>query len=508
MGKITNFIFLAIIAGGLTLRVWKLDIPLLEFYPTRQVQTAEITRNLYRDGFNILKPSVNYLGPDSRLFLVEFPGYNFIVALLYKIVGAPHENLGRIFSITGWLVASIFLFLLAKKIADTFVAMVALFFYSFSPLSVMVSRSFQPDQWMLTLSLFSIYLIVKSQDNGSRFLWYLSSIFVSLSVLTKLPSLIFSLIPVGYYFVKSKGVLFIDKFLYLMLAILPPLIWYFYVARANADIVNLQNSTEISTWFGLDILINPKYFSNIFGFEYNIGLLPIGMILFGIGVLTKLKKDQHFLYVWLGAVILYFLIFNKHNITHEYYHLPFLPIAAIFIGVGAEKVFNVLDGLIVSKKVPIFIFSILIFVMMLPPTLERAYTPIERFRSVPETAQAIKDLTKPDDLIIGAMDGGPVLVYYSERTGWFFDINSNKISEQEEIFGIGVPDRSPIEELEHLRQKGARIFAAANKTQFLSNDVFADYMYKNYLLVSNSNDYVIFDIKNKRSFSTNKINAN
>src|SRR5438034_1292376 len=109
---------IAIIFVGLSVRLWRLSIPLLEFYPTRQVQTAEITRNLYFDN-NILQPSVNYFGPGHTVFALEFPIYNFVVSVLYKMFGGPNEILGRLFSISGWLLVCYFLYKITRKYFDT-----------------------------------------------------------------------------------------------------------------------------------------------------------------------------------------------------------------------------------------------------------------------------------------------------------------------------------------------------------------------------------------------------
>lgn len=486
MMKKVYLIFALIATVGLILRLWRLDIPLLEFYPTRQVQTAEITRNFYYEGFNLLRPTVNYLGPDSRLFLVEFPGYNFIVALLYRMAGGPYEFLGRGFSVLGWLVSLIALFAIAKKMCGTWVALVASFFYAFSPLSILTSRSFQPDQWMLTFSLLSLLLLLKSRR--SRLGFFLSALFMSLAVLTKLPAVIFTLVPVGYLMSTSKKYLPFDKFVYLIIAAVPSFIWYLYVAVVNSNVSNLVNQTEISTWFGAELLINIKYFSNMFGFEYDVGLMPIGILLFFAGLAIKLKRDQYLLYWWLAGVTIYFLIFNKHSMTHEYYHLPFLPIAAIFIGIGASRIIGLYKSLVVPRGWLLVAGSSLLVLLMLPPTLGRAYKPIDRFKYVPETGRAIQRLTTPTDLIIGSMDGGPTLVYYSQRRGWLFDVQLKSLTEND-----------PVEKLEKLRGAGAKIFASANKVQFNSNKIFSTYLYENYNVLEETDNYVLFDIREKNA---------
>src|SRR5216684_4193302 len=98
-------IFTAIILAGLFVRLWKLDIPLLEFNPSRQIQTAEITENLIKSNFDILHPYVNYYGNgNTKYLLAEFPIYNLVVAHFEKLTNINNEISGRIVSIFSFLI--------------------------------------------------------------------------------------------------------------------------------------------------------------------------------------------------------------------------------------------------------------------------------------------------------------------------------------------------------------------------------------------------------------------
>ena len=496
----TTKIYLTIILIGLAIRLWDINIPLLEFYPSRQIQTAEITRNLYRNGFNVLAPSVRYLGPGPGLFLVEFPLYNSAVAILYYIFGL-HEYFGRIFSILGWILSSFFLWKLANKYVGRLAASTALFFYTFSPLSVLVSRSFQPDQWMLATSLGAIYFLDKWVNEKRWSLFYLSVIFAACSFLLKLPSIIFTLVPVMYLIFQSKMRFIRSRLsIYYLLAAFPSVIWYFWVMIMNKSGETLQHSVAVSNWFGFEVFLNTSYYSNIFGFEINLVLGPIGILLFLVGLFTKLKSSQNLLYFWLGGVILYFLIFNKHNMTHEYYHLPLLPIATIFIGIAGAKIYKIFNNLIIKRDLVFIISGLFACASLFIIIWTRAYKPIDRFGYVFETADAIKRLTNQNDLVIGLMDEGPSLVYYSDRTGWGFDVDPKKIQTHRKF--IGLKDAlvvDPIIKLEELRSRGAVVFASSNKVQLLQNKEFSQYLYNRYPILEETDNYVIFDVKKTKN---------
>lgn len=494
--KNAPIIFLMIILLGLGLRLWRINIPLLEFYPSRQIQTAEITRNLYRESFNILKPNVRYLGPGPNLFLVEFPLYNLAVAVLYYIFGL-HEYLGRIFSVLGWVLSSFFLWKIANKYIGKFAANIALFFYAISPLSVLISKSFQPDQWMLASSLAAIYFLDKWLKEKKWLFFNVSIIVAGCSFLFKPSSIIFTLVPLTYLIYQSKVHLIWPRLLvYYSLAVLPSALWYTWATVVSRGGETLQHNVAVSNWFDFEVFLNPSYYSNIFGFEINLVLGPIGILLFLLGLVFRSKASQKLLYFWFGGIVLYFLIFNKHNMTHEYYHLPLLPIASIFIGLGAQRIFEKINNLILPKSWLLVVVSFFIFVLMLPPTLDRAYKPIDRFRFVPETAAAIKRTTRQNDLIIGLMDEGPSLVYYSDRTGWGFEIDPKKTLAHRKFIGLkdaSVPN--PIDKLEELKSRGAVVFASSFKPQLLQNKEFSRYIYSNYPVLEETDNYVIFDLK-------------
>lgn len=492
-----RFFLVLILIIGLCVRLYRINLPLLEFYPSRQIQTADITRNLYRDGFQILKPQVSYLGSTKQLFPVEFPFYNFFVALTYKIAGTSDEIFGRILSLFAWVVSFFLIYKIAKIFADIKTAMIATFFYTFSPLSVLISRSFQPDQWMLTFSLASLYVLYLGLRKKSNIIIFISALLAACALLIKLPSAIFTLLP-AYYLISQNQKRWINlkTVIFSSIAILPALSWYYYASIISKSGEALTSESAISNWFGFEIFFDPKFYSNIYGFENNLVLMPTGILLFLIGIFTKLKKNSYFFYVLLGSVFLYFIIFNKHNMTHEYYHLPFLVIASIFIGHGALTVLNRLKILLIPKSIIVVILGFYIFVSMLLVAIQRGYKPISRYSNVLEASSAVKRLTSPSDIIIGSIDASPAMVYYSDRLGWSFDINR---SEQAKLWAFyGIPNKQIIsaeDDLEAMRAQGAKIFVAGNLEQFISNKSFVNYMTGNYFILEKTDDYIIFDLK-------------
>src|SRR3989344_9587910 len=179
-------LFLSIILIGLIIRVWNLDLPLLEFYPTRQVQTAEITQNLLKDNFNFLYPRVDYFGPQNIYYLYEFPGYNLVVASVHKLLGNVNDINGRIVSIFSYLIATIFLYKITSGLFNKQIGLIAILFFSLSPLNILTSRSFQPEEMMLASSLGALYYLIKWERSGSRKFLLFSCLFLAWVILIKI----------------------------------------------------------------------------------------------------------------------------------------------------------------------------------------------------------------------------------------------------------------------------------------------------------------------------------
>lgn len=489
-----NFIFTLILFLGLLLRFYRLNIPILEFAPTRQVQTAEITRNLINDNYDFLHPRVVYEGPKRQLLLVEFPGYNIIVAFVSQILHLQLEPAGRIVSILSFIAATIFLYLIAKNIFGKFVAIAAVYFFTFSPLSILVSRSFIPDEMMVASSIGALYfLLIYTDQKKYRFL-VLSILLSSWACLLKITA-VFLLLPI-FITLKSRG--FNKKiFLIYLVSLLPAVGWYLYasVASQSPRAVYIPGYSLIYR-FKLNLFFEREYYSNIFGLFYNLILLPVGIVFFVFGLFTKIKNSSLFLYSWLVAIILYFMVFNLHTSTHEYYSLLALPLFCIFIGIGIENIVGKIKNLYIPRNLFLAVLFIIVTILLLPATLARAYSPIDRFEHVPEAGNAIMKLTKPSDLIIGSMDAGPSLVYYSHRTGWSFEVNRGKTLTQLNEIGIENPKiAGTIEDLENLRSKGAVIFASGNKNQLEGNTELLKYLHSNYKVLKETKDFIIFNLK-------------
>lgn len=318
-----NLVVILLIFAGLLFRLINIGQPILEFFPERQTQTAEITRNIYVNGLpDLWTPKIRYVGNTPIPLVLEFPLYNSMVALLY-LAFSPFLIFGRIVSLISYLFAAImFVLLLRKTLGDKYIVAPLLFFV-FSPVHVLTSRSFQPDEMALMLVLASFY--------------FDSFIFLTLSGLIKSPYYLFGLIIV---FKRKKA--FLKRLILFMLFSIPMLVWS---ARASMIMKGQPygGSYSISNYFDPKAFLDPNwYFSLIQIFHINT-LTTLGLLFLLIGVFKYWFNRQFaFWRLYLIVGVFYLLLFNRHIVTHDYYGLVLVPPLAVYVGLGLRDVLSIM----------------------------------------------------------------------------------------------------------------------------------------------------------------------
>ena len=335
--KFLSKLAIVIITLGIAARLINFSQPLLEFFPQRQTQTAEITRNIYIHGWpDFWTPKVRYFTGSAIPYVLEFPLYNGIVAALYHLFG-PNVIWGRIVSLAFFLGSTLIFYRLAIVTIPAIPTILAILFFIFSPLHILISRSFQPEELALFLLLLAIYK--KS--------WLI----FSLAVLTKLPITLFT--PVLIYqqlqqqtsstvpTLRQNPYLVIVK---LLVSLLPASIWYFRAGQLTIHPA-ISRNFELSNWFQPQLWLQPRWYFSLFQIEQVLLLTTLGLLFFWLGFLLKLSEKKIDLwFIWLASGFLYLSIFNYHAMTHEYYHLFLLPPLSVFIGLGLSKILEITKG--------------------------------------------------------------------------------------------------------------------------------------------------------------------
>jgi len=239
-----KLILLVILSLGFILRLYKIDIPLADHHSWRQSDTAAVARNFIKEGWNFLRPKIDNMVPlhrgeenNQRLFLVEPPVYNSIVAGIYSALGTDIKW-ARFVSVVFSLGSIIFLFLIASKFYGEKIGLLAAFFFAVLPYNIFYSRVVLPEPMIIFLTLGMFYYCIKWLETNSAFPFLLFSVFSALSFSQKSFPLFLSFALLCLIFQKFGFKIFRQKklYLWLVLSFAPFFLWRWWVSRSPEGI--------------------------------------------------------------------------------------------------------------------------------------------------------------------------------------------------------------------------------------------------------------------------------
>jgi len=439
-----------IIAFGVGLRLYNLRAPLLDNDSWRQTDTAAIALNFYRNGMNIFYPQVDWGGNTPGYCETEFQLVPYLVALMYKLLGV-HDYFGRLISVLFSLGSMIFLYLLLRRYLDTAAAIVALFFFAFAPLSIYFSRVFMPDPAMLFFSISSLYYFTLWFEENKLRHAILSAVFLSLGLLVKV-----SMLFMGFPFLclclikRGRSALWDWRlWLFASASLVPVILWYWHAQRIAAESGLSFGVTNMAFHTGFaSSLLSTEFAYRMAGRFVSRILTPTGCVFAVVGLIIKPKaREELVLYAWLGGFILFTLVASRTSLGHDYYQLPFVPVAAGFVGKGFIYFKRSLENLAIDNApfwwgplrssvvylslltVPLFSIASLFpyqfrhegFISFSVKAI--GYYHIDRNQGY--AAQRIKELTGDDELLLivipekGKYPFPPTIFYFSQRKGWY-----------------------------------------------------------------------------------------
>lgn len=497
--KIVKYKFeILIVFISIAVRLIMIWQPILEVHSTRQVMTASVARNFFQDGFNIFYPQTDFNGDGPSLYAVEFPIYQFFVAILYKIANSVHEVYGRLLSILFFAISLFPLFQLVKKYSNRNTARWSIFFFSFSPLCIQYSRAFLPETMMICLFLYSLWLFDRWLDNNKFYIYVVLVATTALAVIVRPYALIIFFPMVYLAWCKYKWKLFSHLALLLLpvVIILPSLIWYFSMWSTSRGMTGVPDLWSSHIW-DLKMLTKPIYYTNMWNSISGKSLTPLGLPIVILGLLFKeTNVKAYFFHGWFLGVLFFFIVIAEPNAFHDYYQFSLIPVASVFFGKAIDKVQLLTSKgsfweLSIVKTSIIFITTAVIFFYTQP-----IYESPGIHSNIVSAGKAVQELTKPKDLVVAVQGSGPAFLYYCNRKGWNFMMQGSKLIQAYKEQGASLDGISldPIVILEKYREKGAIYFAAADVNEFNSETIFASYMRTQYQILQETPQYIIFDI--------------
>jgi 4-amino-4-deoxy-L-arabinose transferase-like glycosyltransferase len=384
----------------------------------RQAQTAMLTDNFMKEGFSLRGLYVGLNGHDRLMTVYEFPIYNFIVGLLFKLFG-NNPFWGKLVSLFGAIITLVVFCRLVKSISNDLVVFYASLFFIFIPVNVLMFTSFQPDALGLMFLMLSIFILDKWRSTFKSVLIIGFSVCLLLCGLCKYPLLVpyIPLLILMYFFPKRRfrfprPIELVSVFFLFMV---PFVSWYLY--RAYLTDPSLSGGESGAFLFGdLSRFLSP-------GFYVRPSIMLVMLVLCGSGCiyfLSGLRKMFAIDIMLLIGIPLYFIVVP--TVTDQYYYLyAIAPIAAFFMARGVDNTASYLKrhhavSLSYVLGVSFMLFSIFGITYVL--RMDRVILP---------ASESIRQVSAPDDLIfvvnmhdrgVGVGGHNPAVVYFTGRNGW------------------------------------------------------------------------------------------
>src|SRR3989338_211719 len=412
------FWLLLIVFFGLLARLYKIDSPIADWHSWRQADTAAVTRNFVKEGFNPFIPKYDdmsgvsekpLVNPNTFRF-VEFPIYNIATYPFYLLFGVE-DRFSRLVSVLFSLGSIVFLYLISKRYFGTFVSLLTALIYALLPFNVFFSRTILPEPTFLFFALGMMYFVDLWIGSGKGVWGVWGFIFTALAFLMK-PWAIFFIPPILYSLFSKYGFKIPHKFFLLILAIAPFIFWRLWILQQPQGI-------PASSWLmnSDNIRFRPAFCWWLISERLGREILAVpGVVLFVVGLLTKPKKS-FFMHVWLLSMFSYFIIFATGNIRHNYYQYIFVPVAAVFFTLGFVKLISgIRDFLPRIWTIPLaFFFLILAFYF--------TWYQVKGFYQINnpviiEAGKAADKLLPKDAVVVAPYNGDTAFLYQTNRKGW------------------------------------------------------------------------------------------
>jgi len=315
--------------GALGIRLIDLtDLP-NDFYMVRQYHSLIIARGMYYEHLASAPEWQRKIAVTEwkDQGLVEPPIMESLTALTYDLIG-EHIWVGRVYASLFWLLGGLAIWLVAKEMSMLEGGILAMAYFLFIPFGMTASQAFMPDSLMTALIAWAFWALYRWEMRRTWKSAILAGILTGVAILVKSVAVFPLLGAVAGLMLSRRSWkhIFIDKQTWTVAGIttLPTIIFYIY----GIFIVGTL-SGQFSLRFTPVLLKDPSFYgrwlfiaADIVGFA--------AMFLSLVGIILFRKKEPRFMLI--GALVGYIVFgfaFPYFFITHEYYHLPLIPIIAI-----------------------------------------------------------------------------------------------------------------------------------------------------------------------------------
>lgn len=422
MKKLEVLTILSLLILAFAFRLYKIDRPLADWHSWRQADTAAVSRNFVKDGWNLFIPKfddmstqANGLDNPNRYRFVEFPIYNSAVAAVWQITGID-VTYARLTTVVITLWSMMLLYFIVRFFSGMLVAALAAFYFAVIPYNVFYSSTILPGPMMVFFVLATYLTFIYWLKKETNWLLFaLSIIFSSLAILTW-PIALFFTLPLIYLVWDKYGISFISKkslWVFAIVSIIPFVAWRLWMTNFPEGIPSWrflinENNIRFKGAFFRWLIIE------------RMGKLILtlsGFFLLVLGIVKKPSKEKLFYLAYLASVAFYFTVFASGNVRHDYYQIPAIPVFAIFMALGTKILIfppqNVIN-IYLSRTVAV---ASIIFLLVFGFYEIKGFYWINK-PAIVSAGQAVDRLLPKDATVIAPYSGDAAFLYQTNRHGY------------------------------------------------------------------------------------------
>jgi hypothetical protein len=424
------FFLVVLIAQRLIHLLGRIEEPLA----WRQFDTEFYAYDFYKNGIDLFKPSVSWMG-GYKTTILEFPLISGVISVFYLLF-EPSVFIARSVIFVFFLGSAFYLYKLFAKLYYRSLASIILLVYLLLPLSIYYSRAVNIDFPVMFFSLSALYYFIIAIDSENYHYIILGVFLSTLAFLIKAPYVFIIYFPLSFYIISKKKIQFAFKAAPLM--VIPLIIfyfWYSYTILINSNspdwyfIPDYFKFTNMSSWYFGDLdqrfdYNNWERLATRFGAS---GITFVGLPFFIIGLFVKPASgfSRKFMFWYSAGTIVYLLIFFSLNIIHDYYQIPLIVISTMYIATGIDYIFRKINFKKVLYDRILLTFRLISLSVNGIWFTERWYYKPDNIRH--SAAELIYRNTEPDELVIASIDltdpRDPRILAPSRRYGWAIRIS-------------------------------------------------------------------------------------
>jgi len=332
-----------LVAGG-AVRLQGVSEPIVAFHPLRHYRSALIARACYYEATPSTPAWALAIARANRDIQQagEPPVMEWMACSAYRVLGREELAVPRTLAILWWLVGSIATYLLGRRTISVEGGLLAATLHLFLPYSILATRTFQPDPLMTTCTAWALLALVRWNDHPNRRRLVTAALLAGAALFVK-PMSVFIVIPAMAVVVSRRAELPSDRrssgdvLAMLSLSLAPSCLFY-----GSSLVFGRLAQDQLGTRFVPSLLVTPFFWMGIARqLRTVLGWVTVALAAVGTVVASDRLLRRLLVAIWIGYAI-FAVAFTYHTATHDYYHLPFVPVAALAVAAAVDRLWSAL----------------------------------------------------------------------------------------------------------------------------------------------------------------------